>query len=181
MLCSVVNKFGWKDKDQCDDLMSAGKIGIMRAIDNFDLKKNHKFGAYCWFWIRKYVSIAKMDIVNPLSDSRWNNSKVVISGYDDFFNNILDPATISEDATIIKDESYDKVIETVSMSISKMSSRQSASIRYFYKADEEERNEILKVYSLAQLMSDKHKALNNLRVSISVLGKQVLKSNKGDR
>lgn len=37
------------------DLVSEANIGLMEAIENYDIKKNIKFMTYAIFWIRKYI------------------------------------------------------------------------------------------------------------------------------
>lgn len=35
------------------DLLSAGRIGLIEAVDHFDITKNFKFSTYAFYWIRK--------------------------------------------------------------------------------------------------------------------------------
>lgn len=38
-----------------EDLISEGNIGLMRAIDNFDTEKGHRFISYAVWWIRQTI------------------------------------------------------------------------------------------------------------------------------
>lgn len=40
------------------DLVQEGNIGLMKAIDNFDYRKGHKFSTYATYWIRQAITVA---------------------------------------------------------------------------------------------------------------------------
>lgn len=42
------------------DLIAEGNMGLLRAIEKFDLKKNVKFGTYAYFWIKRFILRAIM-------------------------------------------------------------------------------------------------------------------------
>jgi len=42
------------------DLITEGNVGLLKAIEKFDLKKNVKFGTYAYFWIKRYILRALM-------------------------------------------------------------------------------------------------------------------------
>jgi RNA polymerase primary sigma factor len=37
------------------DLITEGNVGLLKAIEKFDFKKNVKFGTYAYFWIKRYI------------------------------------------------------------------------------------------------------------------------------
>lgn len=39
-----------------DDLIQEGNLGLMYAIDNFDMKYNNRLGTYAAWWIRHYIT-----------------------------------------------------------------------------------------------------------------------------
>jgi RNA polymerase primary sigma factor len=39
-----------------EDLMQLGRMGMLRALEDFDLSSGHKFITYAWQWIRMYIS-----------------------------------------------------------------------------------------------------------------------------
>lgn len=43
------------DFNNLDDLVQEGTIGLMKAIDKFDEKKNDNFAIYAIYWIQKYI------------------------------------------------------------------------------------------------------------------------------
>lgn len=45
LVLSVIQKY-WQNKDNCDDLFQIGCIGLIKAIDNFDLTMNVRFSTY---------------------------------------------------------------------------------------------------------------------------------------
>ena len=45
LVLSVIKKFSNR-RDNADDLFQVGSIGLMKAIDNFDLSHNVKFSTY---------------------------------------------------------------------------------------------------------------------------------------
>lgn len=45
----------WQTEDNLMDIIFEGTIGLIKAIDNFDLNKEHRFLTYAAFWIRKAI------------------------------------------------------------------------------------------------------------------------------
>jgi len=39
------------------DLIQEGNIGLLKAIDKYDYKKNYKFSTYAFWWIRHYMQL----------------------------------------------------------------------------------------------------------------------------
>jgi RNA polymerase sigma factor (sigma-70 family) len=39
-----------------EDLMQWGRIGMMRALEDFDIERGNKFTTYAWSWVRMYIS-----------------------------------------------------------------------------------------------------------------------------
>ena len=39
-----------------DDLVQEGNVGLMKAIEHFDPKKNVRFATYAVWWIRAYIT-----------------------------------------------------------------------------------------------------------------------------
>lgn len=60
---SIANKFA--HKDNLMDIISEGNIGLMRAIDEYDLNGNTKFTTYAMYWIRKTI-MSYMTIKEPM-------------------------------------------------------------------------------------------------------------------
>lgn len=59
LIFSVVQRYyysGACGDTQIDDLMQWGRIGLLRAMQDFDIKKGTKFTSYAYWWIRQYVS-----------------------------------------------------------------------------------------------------------------------------
>lgn len=46
--------------DILPDLIAEGNMGLLKAIDKFDFKKNVKFGTYAYFWIKRFIIRAIM-------------------------------------------------------------------------------------------------------------------------
>ncbi|HNS32065.1 MAG TPA: sigma-70 family RNA polymerase sigma factor [bacterium] len=42
------------------DLIAEGNMGLLKALEKFDFKKNVKFGTYAYFWIKRFVLRAIM-------------------------------------------------------------------------------------------------------------------------
>lgn len=42
------------------DLIAEGNMGLMKALEKFDLRKNVKFGTYAYFWIKRFILRAIM-------------------------------------------------------------------------------------------------------------------------
>lgn len=50
---SIANKFA--HKDNLMDIISEGNIGLMRAIEEYDLDSSTKFTTYAMYWVRKAI------------------------------------------------------------------------------------------------------------------------------
>lgn len=46
----------WQKNDNLMDLINEGNIGLMQAIDGFDLNKKQRFLTYAVYWIRKMIN-----------------------------------------------------------------------------------------------------------------------------
>lgn len=44
------------NRDRILDLIQEGSIGLLKAIDNFDLSRTNTFGTYASFWIKSYIN-----------------------------------------------------------------------------------------------------------------------------
>ena len=58
LVVSIAKRFYSRVSDRIDflDLIQEGNIGLMRAIDNFDLSKESKLSTYATWWIRQCIS-----------------------------------------------------------------------------------------------------------------------------
>lgn len=52
---SVARKFSHRNA-RLDDLIQEGNVGLMKAIEHFDPKKNVRFATYAVWWIRAYIT-----------------------------------------------------------------------------------------------------------------------------
>ncbi|MFN0063524.1 MAG: RNA polymerase sigma factor RpoD/SigA [Myxococcaceae bacterium] len=52
---SVARKFAHRGA-RFDDLIQEGNVGLMKAIEHFDAKKNVRFATYAVWWIRAYIT-----------------------------------------------------------------------------------------------------------------------------
>ncbi len=50
----IAKKFAKRDS-RLDDLIQEGSVGLMKAIEHFDPKKNVRFTTYAIWWIRAYI------------------------------------------------------------------------------------------------------------------------------
>ncbi len=53
---SVARKFAGRNGSRLDDLVQEGNVGLMKAIEHFDPKKNVRFATYAVWWIRAYIT-----------------------------------------------------------------------------------------------------------------------------
>jgi len=54
LVWSIAKKFKTKGIDQ-EDLYQTGVMGLMKAIDRYDLKQNVKLSTYAFMWIQQYI------------------------------------------------------------------------------------------------------------------------------
>ncbi|HYO66230.1 MAG TPA: sigma-70 family RNA polymerase sigma factor, partial [Archangium sp.] len=52
---AVAKKFSNRGA-RLDDLIQEGNVGLMKAIEHFDPKKNVRFATYAVWWIRAYIT-----------------------------------------------------------------------------------------------------------------------------
>ncbi|MGZ3447334.1 MAG: sigma-70 family RNA polymerase sigma factor, partial [Myxococcaceae bacterium] len=52
---AVAKKFSHRGA-RLDDLVQEGNVGLMKAIEHFDPKKNVRFATYAVWWIRAYIT-----------------------------------------------------------------------------------------------------------------------------
>ncbi|MBS1148812.1 MAG: polymerase sigma factor RpoH, partial [Myxococcaceae bacterium] len=52
---AVARKFASRGA-RLDDLVQEGNVGLMKAIEHFDSKKNVRFATYAVWWIRAYIT-----------------------------------------------------------------------------------------------------------------------------
>lgn len=52
---AVARKFATRS-GRLDDLVQEGNVGLMKAIEHFDSKKNVRFATYAVWWIRAYIT-----------------------------------------------------------------------------------------------------------------------------
>lgn len=53
---AVARKFAGRGGARLDDLVQEGNVGLMKAIEHFDAKKNVRFATYAVWWIRAYIT-----------------------------------------------------------------------------------------------------------------------------
>lgn len=46
----------WQKGDNLMDIINEANIGLLQAIDNYDLERDHRFITYAVWWIRKYIN-----------------------------------------------------------------------------------------------------------------------------
>lgn len=53
---AVAKKYAHRGPARLDDLVQEGNVGLMKAIEHFDTKKNVRFATYAVWWIRAYIT-----------------------------------------------------------------------------------------------------------------------------
>ncbi len=63
LVVSVAVNYASKDEKSLSfsDLIQEGNLGLMKAVDRFDVTKGYKFSTYATWWIRQSVSRSKAD------------------------------------------------------------------------------------------------------------------------
>ena len=76
LVLSITNKY--RESDFFEDLNQAGYIGLITAIDNFDVSRDLKFSTYAYKWIIKYVLMfIQQNSTISISQNDNNNIRLV--------------------------------------------------------------------------------------------------------
>ena len=68
----VISKLKFNRRMYDNDLLSVGYIGLIKAVENFDLSLNYKFSTYAYYWIKGFI-IKKINEVFNLPNSCVDN------------------------------------------------------------------------------------------------------------
>ena len=91
MIYSIINNINVGYEISKDDLFSEGVLGILTALDKFEINKNAKFSTYAYFWVRSkiYKFLKKIhpleeksqskNTINDLNHSIFENSEEILS------------------------------------------------------------------------------------------------------
>jgi RNA polymerase primary sigma factor len=58
---AVARKYAGRGGARLDDLVQEGNVGLMKAIEHFDSRKNVRFATYAVWWIRAYITRSLKD------------------------------------------------------------------------------------------------------------------------
>ena len=72
---SLAIKFAHGRPDVIDDMLGAGAIGLLEAIDRFDLKRKNKFLTYAGPWVRMRMQERMINDATPLAGGRSANEQ----------------------------------------------------------------------------------------------------------
>ena len=115
LVLSILKKFN-RHVDNLDDLFQIGCIGLLKAIDNFDLSYNVKFSTYCVPMIqgevKRYIrDNSSIRVSRSLKDLSYKILKVK----EDFIMKNMKEPTIKEIANILEVKEFDIINALESM------------------------------------------------------------------
>ena len=115
LVLSILKKFN-RHVDNLDDLFQIGCIGLLKAIDNFDLSYNVKFSTYCVPMIqgevKRYIrDNSSIRVSRSLKDLSYKILKVK----EDFIMKNMKEPTIKEIADILEVKEFDVINALESM------------------------------------------------------------------
>lgn len=87
LVVSIAKRYSEKSENLLDYIQE-GNIGLMKAIDKFDVTKGFKFSTYAIYWIKKYIICYKEVCLNEIKKtSQVKKHKALIEEAITFFKN----------------------------------------------------------------------------------------------
>jgi len=157
------------------ELISDGNMGLIKAIDKFDEKRDIKFISYAVWWIRQSImeSIKKKNIMNFVELAPDETIDTNFDDVDDieFEENQSD---FSNDGELEREERASEQIDIVSSIISKLNDRERDIIETYYGLNNKEEltlSEIGEKYNLSieRVRQIRNKSLKKLRSELLLL------------
>lgn len=114
LVISIVNKYMRKDMI-VDDMIQEGLIGLIKAVDDFDISKNFKFSTYASWWIKKYVlTFIRNNSIISISQYGIDKIKTVHDAIEQLKNKKINPTV--ENIATLTNLSKEKVIKSLEIS-----------------------------------------------------------------
>ena len=63
---SIAKRYTYSGCLTLEDLIQEGTIGLIKAIDHFDVSKGHKFSTYAIWWVRRTIARATEDTADTI-------------------------------------------------------------------------------------------------------------------
>lgn len=159
------------------DLVSEGNMGLLKAIDKFDEKKDTKIISYGVWWIRQYIKDAINRKKNlPIDELPEDNEKQVID----------DDLNYSDDENIKKsfvndEETYENNgdVDAINKLLSFLTDRERIIISYYFGLDGKEEKTLEEIGIKCNLTKErvrqiKEVALKKLRSNVLLIGNKYL-------
>lgn len=157
------------------ELISDGNMGLIRAIDKFDEKRDIKFISYAVWWIKQSImeSIKKKNIMNFVELAP---DETIDTNFDDVDNIEFEEnqSDFSNDGELELEERANEQIDIVSSIISKLNERERDIIETYYGLNNKEEltlSEIGEKYNLSieRVRQIRNKSLKKLRSELLLL------------
>jgi RNA polymerase primary sigma factor len=100
---AVAKKFAHRGA-RLDDLVQEGNVGLMKAIEHFDPKKNVRFATYAVWWIRAYITRYLKD---NRSQVRGGETAIDEDGDTTFLDRLEEPSTGPQDTFLGREQDED--------------------------------------------------------------------------
>lgn len=153
---------------EMNDLIAEGNIGLLNAIERFDLRRNVRLCSYATWWINKAILLA---LKNRCEINNFETSVNNLAQHDEEEYEVEDIANINKTKQLdnIYEES-DSYKETINFLLSKLDKRSREVIEYYYGLNDKDSltmNEIGEKLNLSmeRIRQIKSRAMITLRTS----------------
>ena len=83
--------------DNVNDLIQEGNIGLMKAIEKYDMEQGSSFAKYALYWIRRYINVFKSNLTPIVAQTNRSKTTSIISNIAEKLYNELERTPLPDE------------------------------------------------------------------------------------